>query len=80
MTNALRLPLRSERRREKGNSPSDERSPVHYSITSSACSSTDREIMRPRAFAVLRSMTSSNFVGCSTDRSAGLAPLRILMS
>jgi hypothetical protein len=26
----------------------------------------------------LRLMTSSNLVGCSTGRSAGLAPLRIL--
>ena len=30
----------------------------------------------PRALAVLRLMTSSNFVGCSTGRSAGLAPSR----
>src|SRR5258706_15627026 len=33
---------------------------------------------RPSVFAVLRLMTSSNFVGCSTGRSAGLAPVRIL--
>src|SRR2546427_11400640 len=32
----------------------------------------------PRALAVFRLMTSSNFVGCSTGRSAGLAPFRIL--
>ena len=31
----------------------------------------------PRAFAVLRLIASSNFVGCSTGRSPGLAPLRI---
>ena len=35
-------------------------------------------IVRPRAFAVLRLTTSSNFVGCSTGRSAGFAPLSIL--
>ena len=35
-------------------------------------------MVRPSALAVLRLMTSSNFVGCSTGRSAGLAPLRIL--
>src|SRR6266487_1205899 len=29
-------------------------------------------------FAVFRLMTSSNFVGCSTGKSAGLAPLNIL--
>jgi hypothetical protein len=32
------------------------------------------------AFAVLRLITSSNFVGCSTGRSAGFAPLRILLT
>ena len=51
---------------------------VHFSITWSARASTDGGIVRPRALAVLRLMTSSNFVGCSTGRSAGLAPLRIL--
>ena len=34
--------------------------------------------VRPRALAVLRLMTSSNFVGCSIGRSPGFAPLRIL--
>ena len=43
----------------------------------SARSSTDGGIVRPRALAVLRLMTSSNFVGSSTGRSAGFAPLRI---
>ena len=50
----------------------------HYSITSSARASTEAGMVRPRAFAVLRLMTSSSFVGCSTGKSAGLAPLRIL--
>ena len=31
-----------------------------------------------QALAVLRLMASSNFVGCSTGRSAGMVPLRIL--
>jgi hypothetical protein len=35
-------------------------------------------MVRPRASAVLRLMTNSNFVGYSTGRSAGLAPFRIL--
>jgi hypothetical protein len=35
-------------------------------------------IVIPRASAVLRLMTSSYLVGCSTGKSAGLAPLRIL--
>ena len=47
-------------------------------ITSSARNSSDGGIVRPRALAVLRLMTSSNLVGCSTGKSAGLAPLRIL--
>src|SRR5262245_13248927 len=35
-------------------------------------------IVRPICFAVFRLITNSNFVGCSTGRSAGLAPFRIL--
>jgi hypothetical protein len=38
----------------------------------------DSGIESPRVFAVLALMTSSNLVGCSTGRSAGLAPVRIL--
>src|SRR5207249_9997958 len=49
----------------------------HWMI-SSARRSIDCGIVRPRAFAVLTLMTSSNLVGCSTGRSAGLAPLRVL--
>ena len=51
---------------------------VAYWITSSARPSTDCGIVSPSALAVFRLITSSNFVGCSTGRSAGLAPLRIL--
>jgi hypothetical protein len=50
---------------------------VHHSINS-ACTRSDCGIVRPSALAVLMLMTSSNFVGCRTGRSAGLAPLRIL--
>src|SRR5262245_6982628 len=49
-----------------------------YRMTSSACNSSDCGIVRPIAFAVLRLIASSNFVGCSTGRSEGFAPLRIL--
>jgi hypothetical protein len=49
-----------------------------YSITSSARASSDGGTARPRAFAVLRLMTSSNLVGCSTGISAAFAPFRIL--
>src|SRR5262245_31012142 len=55
----------------------DELAPLH-SITSSARASTEDGRSRPSAFAVLRLMTSSYLEGCSTGRSAGLAPLRIL--
>ena len=47
----------------------------HYSITSSARTRNDSGIVSPSAFAVLRLITSSNLVGCSTGKSAGLAPL-----
>jgi hypothetical protein len=49
-----------------------------YSITSSALASNVGGISIPSAFAVLRLMINSNFVGCSTGRSAGFAPLSIL--
>ena len=49
-----------------------------YSITSSARESSVGGIVRPSVLAVCRLMTSSNFVGCSTGRSAGLSPFRIL--
>src|SRR5262245_39261781 len=49
-----------------------------YSMIWSARSSIDCGIVRPRAFAVLRLITNSNFLGCSRGRSPGLAPLRIL--
>src|SRR5262245_11095422 len=40
-----------------------------YWITSSASRSSDGGIVIPSSFAVLRLMTSSNFVGCSTGKS-----------
>jgi len=49
-----------------------------HSITWSACSSSDCATVSLSALAVLRLMTSSYLVGCSTGRSPGLAPLRIL--
>src|SRR6516165_6385965 len=48
-----------------------------HSITSSARASSVAGMVRPRAFAVLRLITSSKVVLCWTGRSAGLAPLRI---
>ena len=58
-------------------SASSRHEPPH-SITSSARESSAGEMFRLSALAVLRLMTSSNFVGCSIGRSAGFAPLRIL--
>src|SRR5215468_1044157 len=49
----------------------------HYSITSSARASSVGGASRPSAFAVLRLMTSSYFVGACTGRSAGFSPLRM---
>ncbi len=51
--------------------------PVH-SITSSARLRSVGGTVRPSALAVLRLITSLNLVGCSTGKSAGLAPFRIL--
>ena len=51
---------------------------IGYEIRLSARCSTAGGIVSPSAFAVFRLITSSNFVGCSTGRSAGLAPFRIL--
>jgi hypothetical protein len=49
-----------------------------HSITSLARASSVGGTLSPIAFAVLRLITNSNLVGCSTGRSAGLAPLSIL--
>src|SRR5215469_4830172 len=53
-------------------------SPLPHLITLSALASTLGGTVRPIWLAVLRLITSSNFVGCSTGRSAGFAPFRIL--
>ncbi len=53
--------------------------PKCHLMTLSARASTFGGIVRPICFAVFKLMTSSNFVGCSTGRSAGLAPFRILV-
>jgi hypothetical protein len=49
-----------------------------YSISWSARSRNDSDIVRPSALAVLRLMISSNFVGFSTGSSLGRARRRIL--
>src|SRR4029077_13753854 len=47
-------------------------------ITRPALTSTFGGIVRPICLAALRLIISSNLVGCSTGRSAGLAPFKIL--
>jgi hypothetical protein len=49
-----------------------------YSITSSARSRNASGIVRPSALAVVRLMTNSNLIGCSTGMSPGFVPRRIL--
>src|SRR5262245_19415130 len=49
-----------------------------YSIISSARACIDGGTLMPSALAVLRLMTSSNFVACTTGNSAGFSPLRTL--
>src|SRR5262249_5817480 len=51
---------------------------ARHSITSSAMASTFDGTVIPSALAVVRLMTSSNFVGCSTGISPGFVPRRIL--
>ena len=53
------------------------KSKIHL-ITLSTRYSTDFGIVRPICFAVLRLITSSNFIGRSTGSSVGFIPLRIL--
>jgi hypothetical protein len=57
----------------------DELAPLH-SMTSSASASSIGGISRPSALAALRLITISNLVGCSTGRSAGLVPFKILIT
>src|SRR5262249_17001751 len=54
----------------------DELAPSH-SITSSARASTVGGTSRPSVLAVFRLITSSNFVGACTGRSAGFSPFRM---
>src|SRR6266849_749774 len=72
------LRARNDRPRDSHAAEKRDEFPPPHSITSSARASNDGGMRRPSALAVLRLTTSSNLVGCSTGRSAGLAPLKIL--
>ena len=50
---------------------------VLYSITSSAMASTPGGMVRLSTLAILRLITNSNLVDCTTGRSEGFSPLRI---
>src|SRR5262245_12111170 len=74
----LLRPRRDRPRRRRAAEQRDELAASHHSITSSARASSVGGMSRPSALAVLKLMTNSNLVGCTTGKSAGLAPLRIL--
>ena len=63
--------------RSHASKQADERAP-HHSITWSARASSIGGISRPSALAAWRLITRSNFVACSTGRSLGFAPFKIL--
>ena len=50
----------------------------HHLITLFARERNSGESVRPICFAAFKLITNSNFVGCCTGRSAGLAPFKIL--
>jgi hypothetical protein len=84
LTDAMRLRVNvrspSKTLRDRGHSRAaakcQERSlAAGHSITSSASNCIELGIARPSALAVLRLMTSSNLVACTTGRSAGFSPL-----
>src|SRR5262249_15228110 len=71
--------LRAYRERPRRRCASKQRDelPPFHSITSSARASIEGGSSRPSAFAVLRLITSSYFVGVCTGSSAGFSPLRM---
>ena len=60
---------------EQGNKISTPHCNTGHSITSSASASNVLGMVMPSALAVVRLITSSNFVGCMTGRSAGFSIL-----
>src|SRR5262249_54186529 len=73
--------LRTRRQRPRRRRAADAReecAPRRHSITPSARASSSAGTSMPSALAVFRLITRSNLTGCSTGRSAGFAPRRIL--
>src|SRR5262249_25385794 len=78
---ALLRTRRERPRRSRTAEQRDELAPFHlrgHSITLSARASSVSGTVRPSALAVVTLMTKSKLVGCSTGRSPGFAPRRIL--
>src|SRR5262249_23479938 len=69
----LRCSVHTKKQGSRAAEKRDELAALH-SITSSAINSRSRGTSRLSDLAVLRLMTSSYLVGCSTGRSAGFAP------
>src|SRR4029077_19712843 len=72
------LRLRRERPRCRRRAEQRDELASPHSITSSARASRVGGGDRSSALVVFRLMISSNLIGCSTGRSAGFAPLKIL--
>src|SRR5262249_30194275 len=72
--------LRLRRERPRGRRAAEKRDELAapHSITSSARCWKNKGTSRPSAFAVLRLITSSNFVGCSMGKSFGCIPCKTL--
>src|SRR5262249_13914342 len=78
LKNRTRSPCCARRKRPRGRSAAEQRDELasFHSITASARASSVGGSSRSSAFAVLRLITSSNLVGCTTGRSAGFSPFR----
>ena len=75
------VPRKRPNRRHVANDAKGQRATLRtHSITSSASNCIELGTSMPRALAVLRLMTKSNFFGCSIGRSLGLVPRRILIN
>src|SRR5262249_47163138 len=74
---ARRLRASGERPRRCAANQRDELAASDHSMTSSASASSDGDTVSPCIRAVWTFTTSWNFDGCTTGKSAGLAPFRI---
>src|SRR5262249_50301935 len=68
---------RQRPRRRRAAQQRDELAAPDHSITSSAATSNLSGTVKLKALAVLRLITNSNLVGCTTGNSLGASPLRM---